>query len=299
MSKAKNTLVVGYNGFVGSALVKRLSKTADRLFLVSKIKGGFQPKNAKVFYGDLENKDFCKRVLKNIDLVYYVAGYKKNIAFHTAEPFDFFVGNVLPLITFLEVLKKSKVETLVYLSSTIVEYANAAIDDGYVLGKSVNERLLKSFIAQFPSISVKIVRSAPIYGPGDNFNKQTANFIPSMINKIHESDKEIEIWGNGKRKLQFIFIEDLIDNFIAASKIKKGALYTIGNGEAVSVIEIVKKIVKRSGKRLRLNFNFRKPDKPSRLVSFDNLIAPKYNLDRGLDETIKYFYNKKFIIMHE
>ncbi len=276
----KNILILGHSGFVGRALVRRLKETGDNLFLASKDGGGEQ--------GDLKDKNFCERILKDIDIVYYLAGCKKNIAFHMAEPFYFFTENVLPLTTFLDALKNSKAKKIIYLSSIIINYINSEEKDGYILGKYANELMLKTFAAQFPQIETVVLRSAPIYGPGDNFDAKTANFIPSMINKVAASEKAVEVWGTGKRKMQFIYIEDLIDNLIAASGASNG-VYNIGNNEAAAVSEIAETIIKKFGKQLILEFNATMPDKATNLAVFNNLSAPAYNLERGLDKTIKYF----------
>src|SRR3989344_1257652 len=141
-----NILVTGAGGFVGKALVKELSKTEDNIFPVSRGDG------------DLADKKFCRKIVKDIDKVYYLAGFRKNVAVHTKEPFTALSGNVSPLLSFLEEVKKSKVKTIIYTSSTHVEYGLVGGNmDGYVWGKYINELILKSF-AKETGIDVKITR---------------------------------------------------------------------------------------------------------------------------------------------
>lgn len=285
-----NILITGASGFVGRALTDKLLFQKDKIFLISKDRN-FKSGRAKVFYGDLNDGNFCRKIVKNIDLVYYLAGYKKNIAHHIKYPNDFVFGNIKPIFTFLEAIKDSAVKKIIYLSSTNVGFYKEGEEDGYIIGKYISELILKSFSGQF-NIDVKIVRASGIYGPGDNFDLKVANFIPAIINKIFESTGEILVWGSGKRKVQFIFIEDIVSNLVAISN-SPDKFFIIGNPESLTVNNIVKKIVKLSGRNLVIKNDLTKPDKQTVLFKFNNERKPKFNLEKGLKKTIDYY--KKII----
>ncbi len=289
--KKENILITGAAGFVGRALTEKLSRGGNNLFLVSRNRK-FKYPGAKILYGDLTKRSFCRRILKGIDTVYYLAGYKRNIVHHLERPLDCVVGNIEPLLFFLSSLRKSKVKKLIYLSSVLVDYAQIEDGDrvdGYVLGKYINELLLKAFSRQ-SKIDIKIVRAAPVYGPGDNFDPATANFIPATIDKIAKVDKEFTVWGSGKRKLQFIFIDDLINDLLAVGQAKKTKNFFIfGNDEVATVEEIITNIMNIFKKKLVVKKDLAKPDKISRLFKFNNLIKPRFSLNQGLKETIRYY----------
>ncbi|MCC2630515.1 MAG: wcaG [Candidatus Paceibacter sp.] len=284
----KNVLVIGASGFVGQALLKKLVTTKSDLFLVSRNKK-FKYPDATIFYGDIENKKFSEKILKNIDTVFYLAAYKKNIAVHTNTPFEVLLHNVRPLLNFLEAAKNSQVKNIVYISSTNAAYALDADEmiDGYVYGKFITEMIAKAF-SQETGISVKIVRSSAVYGPGDNLDPKTANFIPAMIRRVDEANDELVVWGKGKRKLQFMYIDDLVANILAAEKSHKDFLI-FGNPEVVSVNDVVTKITTIIGKKLKISHDIAKPDKPTKLSTFQNIITPKINLDSGLQKTLDYY----------
>lgn len=293
MKKEKNNiLIIGANGFVGKSLTKRFLKDKYNLFLVSRNKK-IKINGAKIFYGDLTNQSFCKKIVSNVNTVFYLAGYKKNIAYHTKYPNDFVFGNIEPLISFLKAAKKSSIKKIVYLSSTNVGLYKEGEEDGYVVGKYINEIILKSFSKQ-SDIDVKIVRAPGVYGPGDNFDLETANFIPSMINKIYKSDKEVSVWGTGKRKIQFIFIEDLVSNLVAIFR-SLGKFFVIGNRESLTINDIVKNIIKLLDKDLVIKNDLTKPDKQTKLFKFHNEKKPEFDFDKGLEATINYYKNIKKI----
>ena len=286
--KPANILITGAGGFLGTALAKHLAEGKDVLRLSAR-KRMHVPGNAKVLYGDLTNAAYCSKILKGIDTVYYTAGFKKNIAIHTGTPFQALAGNVLPLLTFLTAAKKSQIKKLIYVSSTIVEYASPDDEkmDGYVWGKYINEMAIKSFAKEF-DIKIKIIRSAALYGAGDNFDPKTANFIPAFIRRVAQAKDEVVIWGDGKRTLQFIYVDDLVRNMIAASE-SPCTFFVFGNTEEVTVNDIARNIIRIFGRALTVRHDFNKPDKKTMLSSFDNLVKPKIDMVTGLEKTLQYY----------
>ncbi|MSU73672.1 NAD-dependent epimerase/dehydratase family protein [Candidatus Kaiserbacteria bacterium] len=289
VSKQKtNILITGAGGFLGTVLTTHLAASPHALRLAARKKISV-PKNARALYGDLTNPAYCKKIVKGIDVVYYTAGFKKNIAVHTGTPYEALAGNVLPLLTFLSAAKKSNIKKLIYVSSTIVEYASLSDEkiDGYVWGKYINEMALKAF-AKEVDIDIKIVRSAPLYGAGDSFDPKTANFIPAFIRRVAGAKGEVVIWGNGKRTLQFIYVDDLVRNLMAASTSSR-TFFVFGNKERVTVNDIARNIIKISGRTLGLRHDLTKPDKKTMLSSFDNLVKPKIDMEAGLKKTLQYY----------
>ena len=283
-----NVLVTGAGGFLGTVLATHLTRTPCALYLAARRKFHAPPK-AKVLYGDLQKPAYCAKILKGIDTVYYTAGFKKNIAIHTGSPYEALAQNVLPLLTFLNAAKKSELKQLVYISSTIVEYTSSSdeVIDGYVWGKHINEMAVKAF-AKETSVNVKIIRSAPFYGPGDNFDPKTANFIPAFIRRVMEATDEVLIWGSGKRTLQFIYVDDLVRNILKAAASSEH-FFVFGNDERITVNDIAQKIVRLSGKALLIRHDLGKPDKETMLSAFENVVEPTVDIEAGLEKTLQYY----------
>lgn len=281
-------LITGAGGFLGTALARELGKKHVDLILAARKKIA-APQGARVMYGDLSDPAYCARILKGVDIVYYTAGFKKNIAVHTRTPFEALAGNTLPLLTFLRAAKESRIQKLIYTSSTIVEYISTADEniDGYVWGKYMGELAVRAFSKESES-DVKIVRAAALYGAGDGFDPATANFIPAFIRRVEEAEDEVVIWGDGSRTLQFIYIDDLARNMIAASS-SKDSFFSFGNPEKVTINDIARDIVRLSGKKLRITHDLTKPDKPTMLSEFKNIAKPRVNISMGLGKTMRYY----------
>jgi GDP-L-fucose synthase len=54
-----------------------------------------------------------------------------------------------------------------------------------------------------------------LYGPNDNFDLETSHVLPALLRKMHEAKlnntPEVEIWGSGKPRREFLYSEDMAD----------------------------------------------------------------------------------------
>ncbi len=288
MAKRQSSiLVVGGRGFIGAKLAGQLSKSGKKVIVTSRTKGKV-PAGTRLAVGDLMDARFCRRIAKDASTIFYLAAAKKNIAHHTNKPYDFVRGNILPLLSFLDALQNEKPGTFIYVSSALVAYAmdESEAADGYILGKLACEHAVNAFAKQ-TGWHVSIVRSTAVYGPGDSFDPAVANFIPSIIQRIKTSEKELSIWGRGLRKLQFIYVDDLVENLIAIGRSHTTGTFTIGNPEVMSVNQIAKLVIDLMGKKLALKHDLSKADKETKLSRFKNIKVPRVNLKEGLKRTIK------------
>ncbi|KKU78937.1 MAG: 4-ketoreductase [Parcubacteria group bacterium GW2011_GWA2_47_7] len=288
-SIVKKILVTGASGFIGQRLVQKLVETGLSVFAVSRKEGLVIP-GATVLHGDISDSEFTKSIIGDVDTVYYLAGEKKNLSHHREYAGDFVMGNVSPLLSFLTALRGASVRKIVYLSSTQTIGRDWETEtDGYSIGKYMNELLLRSFAAQW-NIELAIIRAPGVYGPGDNFDPATANFIPSMVHKVLSGNEVLDVWGGGKREMQFVFVDDIAAMLASAGEGSTQGTIVVGNPETFSVNDIAQEIISLSGKKMRIVNDMTKPDQPSQLFLFINPIEPKISLQDGLRKTIAYYH---------
>ena len=56
-----------------------------------------------------------------------------------------------------------------------------------------------------------------LYGPGDDFDLETAHVLPALLRKAHEAkeaapdgtDAPVTLWGTGEPKREFLYVDDL------------------------------------------------------------------------------------------
>ena len=53
-----------------------------------------------------------------------------------------------------------------------------------------------------------------LYGPGDNYHLENSHVIPALIHKMHLAKennlKSYKVWGTGKPRREFLYVDDLI-----------------------------------------------------------------------------------------
>ena len=139
-----------------------------------------------------------------------------------------------------------------------------------------------------------------IYGPGDNFDVKSSHVIPALIRKISEAkdkgDLEITVWGTGKATREFIYVDDVAEAIILATKYyNKPDPINIGSSQEISIKELLRKLVDLIGYESKICWDHEQPDgQPRRKVS--TIEAEKQigfnsvtNLSAGLKKTVDWF----------
>jgi nucleoside-diphosphate-sugar epimerase len=144
-----------------------------------------------------------------------------------------------------------------------------------------------------------VIRHSNTYGPHDKYDLEKSHMFGATIAKVmNAKDRdEIVVWGDGSTERDLLYVDDVVD-FIekAISKQQsKYKLYNVGYGSSFSVKEIVEKIIKFSGKELKMNFDLTKPAIKTKLALLSHKAEtelgwkPEHTLDLGIQKTIKWY----------
>ncbi len=188
-----------------------------------------------------------------------------------------------------------------YLLSDYLEYTN----EPYAIAKIAGIKLCENYYKQYQS-NFYSVMPTNLYGPHDNFNLETSHVLPALIRKIHvakeRQQSEVEVWGTGKPKREFLFVEDLADavyhllNKIDAKDLYKQNLshINIGTGQDLSIAELVDTIKTVIGFDGELAYDTTKPDgTPRKLMDVTRLHElgwkHKTSLKVGIQKTYEWF----------
>ena len=124
-----------------------------------------------------------------------------------------------------------------------------------------------------------------------------------MIKKIHQTKikkkNHILIWGNGKAKIDIIYVDDLAEACVYfMNKKTRHSLINIGTGKDFSINQITKKMLKIiiPNKKIKILYDKSKPNGTPRKV-LDVSIAKNYGWTSRyqFDDAILNTY-KKFLI---
>jgi GDP-L-fucose synthase len=148
---------------------------------------------------------------------------------------------------------------------------------------------LSKFYYQQYNIQSKNFLIPNAYGPGDYLNPERTHALNGIILRflqcVKNKEKQFEIWGSGKPKREWIFVEDIAKLFleeIKNNKIKDYNPINLAQNRSYSILEITKLVRKQLKSKIKIITNSNKIDG-----------APKKQLSNVKFK--KYFNNYKFI----
>ncbi len=187
----------------------------------------------------------------------------------------------------------------------------AFLRDNLLIQDNVIDAAYRSGVAKFVFIKMcqayrreygfKAISLMPtnLYGPGDNFDLQSSHVLPALIRKFHEAklrnDKNVEIWGTGTPRREFLHVEDLADAVLfLLQNYDAEPIVNIGWGEDLTIRELSEIIMSAIGYSGSLTFDHSKPDgTPRKLLDVTRLHSlgwrPRISLRAGIESTYAWF----------
>ena len=310
--RQKKVLVCGGDGFIGSHLTNLLIQSEANAVVVGrseKCKNVNLSNNLEYVRANLLELNECKKIIKDFDYVFNVAGITGGIDYNIQNSKRLFFENSLLNLNLLLSLAESNVKRYQFLSSvaaypknaknqltesTILDFENHKNNFGYGHAKILGEMQCKSFAEEF-AMKISVIRSDNTYGPNDNFSP-SSRVIPSLIKKVLESNATVQVWGSGKQIRTFIFVKDLVRGLLLGlEKHPYPDPINISSNEKITIKSLVELIIKLANKDLKVIFNSNKPEgslercldisKAKTLLHF----SPKWDIENGLSVTLDWY----------
>ena len=314
--------IVGHNGMVGSALVRLLKKHAviqDRKFeLITRVRKELDLLNQH----DVQN--FFKN--ENIDQVYLAAAKVGGIYANNTYPAEFIYENLLIQTNTIHNAFLSGVKKLLFLGSSCIYPKNAnqpmneeelltgklePSNEPYAIAKIAGIKMCESYNRQYGKshgVDYRSIMPTNLYGPGDNYHPENSHVIPSLIYRFHNAkinnSPKVTIWGSGKAKREFLYVDDMARASINLMNLDKKNYdeYTlpmcshinVGSREDLTIKELAEKIKNVVGYQGEINFDITKPEgiikKLLNSKKINNLgFNPEINLENGLKKTYEEY----------
>ena len=173
-------------------------------------------------------------------------------------------------------------------------------NEWYAIAKIAGIKICQAYRRQYGCDFI-VAQPSNIYGPGDDVDLKTCHVIPALITKAHEAKQKglpsIGVWGSGKPKREFLFIDDAADALVFLLKnYSDENIVNVGSSIELTIAELAHTISKVVGFEGRLEFDTSKPDgMPRRLLDTTKLQGlgwlPKTTLEDGLRETYGWYLN--------
>ena len=297
--------VAGHKGMVGSAIIRELksqgykniiTKTRQELDLLDQ-------KQVADFFLSQENNS-------KIDYVFIASAKVGGIEANRSKPAEFIYENLQIQNNLIHQSYLHKVKRLVFLGSSCIypKLAKQPIKEEYLLSGELEETNYAYAIAKIAGLKMceayrkqygcNFVSLMPtnLYGINDNFDLNTSHVLPALIRKFHDAKinnfSEVEVWGTGKPRREFLFVDDLAKACIFVMNNQNiNELVNIGTGadiEIAQLAELVKKIIGFNGKII---FNTQMPDgTPRKLLDVSKINNFGWKAETDLEQGIRRVY---------
>jgi GDP-L-fucose synthase len=296
--------IAGHRGLVGSAICRALEQTGCGKILTRT--------HAEL---DLTDQAAARSFFtdKRPDYVFLSAAKVGGIHANDSLPADFIRDNLLIQTNIIDAAHQCGSKKLLFLGSSCI-YPKLApqpmqeehlltgelepTNEWYAIAKIAGIKMCQAYHKQHGFNAISLMPTN-LYGPGDNFDLQNSHVLPALIRKFHEAKvqglPEVEIWGTGTPKREFLHVDDLASACVfLMEKYNDPAIVNVGSGEEVSIAELAKLVGQVVDFQGTVRYNKDMPDgTPRKFLDVSRLSSLGWNsqitLQQGIADTYAWF----------
>lgn len=257
--KGKKILVFGA-GFIGSNLIKRLTKLGSRVSVFSRISRPLD--NITFIKGEIENYAQVLAVIRQkYNIIFHCAGYSGTVLRDTEIP-KMFQANVNGTLNILESVRLTSPDTRVILMGSKQEYGKAVylpVDEKhptaplnhYGVSKLAATSLARFYFTAY-KVATTVLRVSNVYGAYSGLLNSKYNVINYLVDRAKQN-QSLTVYGTGSQLRDFLYIDDLLEALLLAgvNPWAPGEIFNVGLGKPMSFKTIVQLIADVAGVSLK------------------------------------------------
>jgi UDP-glucuronate 4-epimerase len=326
-------LVTGAAGFIGFHVSQYLCKRGDEVVGIDNLNDYYEValkearlsqlkplSNFRFIRLDIADRDGMTELfeIEGFDRVVHLAA-QAGVRYSIVNPHAYADSNLVGFLNILEGCRHTKVEHLVYASSSSVYGANETIpfseNDNvdhpvslYAASKKANEAMAHSY-SQLYNLPTTGLRFFTVYGPWGR-----PDMSPILFARAITDGKPLKVFNYGKHRRDFTYIDDIVEGVVRtldrvaqpnpdwsgldpnpASSKAPWRIYNIGNSQPVELLYYIECIEKSLGKTTEKEMLPLQPgDVEHTYADVDALMLdtgykPNTPIEQGVDKFISWF----------
>ncbi|MGC9456464.1 MAG: NAD-dependent epimerase/dehydratase family protein [Halothiobacillaceae bacterium] len=301
--KGKRCVVLGANGFIGSALTRRLLREGAQVVACDRVQDFHSLSDHPLL--ECVTLDFLDEIsveeaVQGADWVFHLISTTKPASSNANMAYDV-QSNVIPSIHLFEACARAGVQHVLFASSGGTVYGvpeQVPVHEGMPCMPIVSYGLTKLTIEHYArlverehGLRVTSLRIGNPFGPGHRDQQQ--GVIPIFLRSARQG-VPLQIWGDGSVVRDYIYIDDVAEAFCAAARYRgPWRIFNIGSGEGRSLNEIVEALGSILGAPPLIERHPARPfDVPRLILNIDRARQelgwhPQTAFDEGLRRTWK------------
>lgn len=281
------SVVLGGNGFLGSALVDHLASLGHEVTAFDRYSAG-SPRfgaQARILRGDMLNTSDLEEAVKGQDFVFHFLSTTTPATVEHEPRVDIHT-NVSATLDLLDAAVSAGVQRVYFASSGGSVYGDQGLASysetdrtlpisPYGIGKISIEHYLRYYEVEHGLSSVVLRLSNP-YGPGQHPTRRQG-LIPIALGRVHQG-LPVTIMGEGTMTRDYAYISDIIGMIgRIAQADPQHQVYNLGSGKGYSVAEVVECIRTVTGAQVAVQHS----ESPPTFVEHVVLNIDRYRAEFG------------------
>lgn len=316
-----HVLITGGLGFLGSNLAIALVKLGAHVTLIDSMIPGYGSnlfnidlirERVVVNFSDIRDVNVMNHLVKGQDYIFHLAGQVDHILSLT-DPYPDIDINIKGTAVIMEACKHHNPSARVIHAGTRGQYGPAIslpVDETaptqpkgiYEISRLTAEKIMQVY-HEVHGIRTVLLRLSNIYGERAQMRHPRYGVVNWFV-RLAIDDETINVFGDGKIKRDFLYIEDCIQAMLmtAATDQAYGEILNVGVDHPTNFVELVEILIRvcGTGKWQFAPFSAeRKAQEPgdfySNIEKISRLVGwrPKVDLQEGLQRTINFYRAQK------
>ncbi|MBN1275905.1 MAG: GDP-L-fucose synthase [Deltaproteobacteria bacterium] len=301
MEKKSRIYIAGHLGLVGSAIHRKLRELGyeNLLFRSEKDLNLMRQENVEGFF-DQQRPEY----------VFLAAAKVGGVLANSTFPAEFIYNNLAIQTNIIHSAYLYKVKKLLFLGSSCIYPRECAqpmreqyllsgyleqTNEPYAVAKIAGIKMCQAYNRQYGTCFISVMPTN-LYGQNDNFDLETSHVLPALIRKFCEAKmegrKEVEIWGTGTPKREFLYVDDLADACVfLMNNYEDSEIVNIGVGKDLAIIDLARLIARVVGFEGTIKLDTGKPDgTPVKRLDVSKLTGLGWQAVTPVEEGIRRTY---------